>query len=633
MVLPSEASGGKQGTPELTSNLNKVAKSISKRETRERRQYYAMNRHLGIPQYMPMAASQRFYPVHQPLAYARNPYTLPYGMHEDPNKPRIRVHIETEKKNIISHTDEEDDDVRLKRQLFGMTSLMSPAQPIKSPLPAHGSSKENAKSEVPKHRNARDTTVEVPFRAEQHRGIFKIHTNVMDEGEKKKSTIQRIQRRNVDEKAAEKSNEKVHDLAESPEYEHAPIRKRQFVFNSEPPVVRATVKGEKESSADHSPIGNLIKMIAGHSAKNILGLNSKSFDVFPGPLPDTKDSSVWNIKSAEVAGTDQGNDAGQVSQAYQQPSNAGIYKQVGLETVDDSQRREEQGKLAEEEAEREKYAFQKEQTEMVAAQTAAKIQQEKLEEEKALEREQQIEQEQEMEQDRANEMSKLVREQANTRLVDMNRAFLPGEGFQNAVPTLMVPMQREEEDDEDAMAYPNQMIPAMMPTMMPSMMPSMMPRMMPIQPDEYHPSQIQLPMAAMAYQDERPMSGLPYMTPTAAPFIPTPPMMFVPTNDMMPVTEPPPQLLQDLENIHRAETAHTIERGTYFQHYPIHKPHHRRHWHAPTDSPFRFSNYLEPEMNEEDAKPEVHVHIQTEKSKIPQGGRNGENAKSGNSQT
>ena len=611
MVLPSEASGGKN-TPELTSNLKKAANNISKRETREKRQYYPRSSYLGVPRYMPLAVPQRLYP--QPAHYIRKANTPFYGVHEDPDKPRISVHIEAEKKNYITHIDEEGNDTRKKRQLFGMTSLMSPAQPIKSPLTSHEKNKENTKSEVPKHRNARDTMSEVPIRAEQHHGVVKTHINLMNEGEEtKKSTIQRLQKRHTEKEVKLDENED----------EHAPIRKRQFVFNSEPPVVRATVKGDKQSNADHSPIGNLIKMIAGHSAKNILGLNSKSFDVFPGPLPDTKDNSVWNIKSAEAGNTElAGNtEGGRVNQAYNQQG------QAGFESVEDSQRRAEALKTAEQQAEVDKAAYINAQNEAVEAQTAAKIQQQRLEEEKALENEKQAEQEQELEQTRANEMARLLREQANDRFVEMSRRFSPVASPMRTVGAMMLPsamMQRElndadadaDADDDrdgddggDTMAYRNHLIPTMLPTMMP------------IQQDTFHPTQLQMPMGAMAFQPEQRLPPMPIIQPTPEAFIPTPSMMFMPTPEMVPFTEPPTPFFQDLESVHRAEFARTSDEGPYFQQYPVHKHHHRNHLLLPTESPFRFSNFPEPEMNDDEQKPEVHVHIQTEKSRIPNGQR------------
>ena len=610
MVLPSEASGGKKDTPELTSNVMKAANDISKRETREKRQYYPRSSYLGVPRYMPLAVPQRFYS--QPAHYTRKAYTPFYGAHGDPDKPRISVHIEAEKKNFITHIDEEGNEMRKKRQLFGMTSLMSPAQPIKSPMPSHGKSEENAKSEVPKHRSARDTMSEVPIRAEQHHGVVKASINLMNEGEEtKKSTIQRLQKRNTEKEAK-------HDDSED---QHAPIRKRQFVFNSEPPVVRATVKGEKQANADHSPIGNLIKMIAGHSAKNILGLNSKSFDVFPGPLPDTKDSSVWNIKSAEAGGTEQvGNTGNIVNQAYGQQG------QTGFESMEDSQPRAEALKTAEQQAEADKEAYINEQNEAVEAQTAAKLQQQRLEEENALENQKEVQQEQELEQARANEMARLVRQQANNRFVPMSRGFAPVESPLRPVGAMMLPsalMQREINDADadagdddggdgggDALAYRNQIIPTMLPTMMP------------VQQDGFQPTQIQLPLAAMTFQPEQRLPPMPIMQPTPAAFIPTPSMMFMPTPDMVPFTEPPTPFFQDLESIHRPEFARASDETPYLQQYPIHRHHHRSRLFVPTESPFRFSNFPEPELNDDEQKPEVHVHIQTEKSRIPKGQRN-----------
>ena len=601
MVLPSGASGGKKDTPELTSTTQKAAKDISKRETREKRQYFARNSHLGIPRYMPFAVPQRYYPMRQPVQYTRKAYNPFDGVHGDPDKPRISVHIEAEKKNYITHIDDEAGDERKKRQLFGMTSIMSPAQPIKSPISSYGSNEENTKSEVPKHRNIRDTITEVPIRAEQHHGVVKTSISLMNEAEDtKKSTIQRLQKR--------------HAKYDENEYQHTPIRKRQFVLNSEPPVVRATVKGEKQSgAAAHSPIGNLIKMIAGHTAKNILGLNSKSFDVFPGPLPDAKDSSVWNIKSAEAGNTEPASttETGALNQAFLQQG------QAGLESLDDSQQRAQALQSAEQQAEAEKEAYINAQNEAVRAQTAAKIQQQNVEEAKLFENEKEVEQEQELEQARANEMAKLVRERANDQFIDMTRGFTPAASPLRPMGAMMVPVQQEfndadtpaDADEEgDTMAYRNHVIPTMLPTMMP------------IQPDDFQPTQIQVPMAAMAFQAER-LPPMPLMRPTPAAFIPTPSMMFMRTPEMLPFTEPPTPFFQDLESIHRPEFARSSDEDPYLQPYPIHKRHHRKHLFVPTESPFRYSNILEPEMTDDEQKPEVHVHIQTEKSKIPQSQR------------
>jgi len=620
VVLPSEASGGKKDAPELTSNVKKANKDISKKETREKRQYFPENMHLNMARFVPFR--QRFYPIRQPIHYTRKAYAPFYGAREDPDKPRISVHIEAEKKNYITHI---DDEARDKRQLFGMTSLMSPARPIQSPLSSHGSKKEDAKSEVPKHRSSRGVITEVPIRAEQHHGVVKTNLNLINEAEEtKKSTIQRLQKRHIVESKRNNENDD----------EHAPIRKRQFVFNSEPPVVRAIVNGNKQQNSDHSPIGNLIKMIAGHSAKNILGLNSKSFDVFPGPLPDTKDNSVWNIKSVEAGNTE----GGQATQAYTQQGGGVAYQQAGLESVEDSQRRADALKSAEQQAEAEKAAYINEQNAAVEAQTAARIQQQKLEEERAVEREKQIENEQELEQARAGQMARLVTQRANERLLDMSDELTPVGTPLRPVGAMIMPMQQQQQqemvnadadadasdDDEDAPVYRNHVVPTMLPTMMP------------IQPDFFRPTQVQFPMEAMAFQQAQrlqPMATMEFqpaqrlppmsmMAPTPTAFIPTPSMMFMRTPEMMPFTEQPPTpFFQELESVHRSEYAHASDEAPYLQPYPIQKHHHRKHLTVPTESPFHFSNFPEPEMSDDDQKPEVHVHIQTEKSKIPQNQR------------
>lgn len=69
------------------------------------------------------------------------------------------------------------------------------------------------------------------------------------------------------------------------------------VWNEEPPEVRAIVHGKK---ADKNPILQLLRAAAGQKTQKILGLNSKSFDIFPGPLPD-ENSNVANNNLGKVS--------------------------------------------------------------------------------------------------------------------------------------------------------------------------------------------------------------------------------------------------------------------------------------------------------------------------------------------
>ena len=663
MVLPSEASGGDHGSPELTSNKDDKKNDKSHEEIRTKRQYYAPRRRLAYPRYraVPMPYYPRrhhFFPRYPPYAHYAHPVVQAFGVPEDPSKPRVKVHIETEKKDFISHQITQDESLRKKRQLLGLTSLMSPVQPIKSPLQFHNSvlgDDENAKSEVPKERVVREEQIEVPIRAEEQHGIEKARTEVMNDVETKKSTIQRIQKR-------EASNKENH------EDEHTAIRKRQFVFNSEPPVVRGTVKGESHVANVHSPIGNLIKLIAGKNSKSILGLNSKSFDVFPGPLPDAKESSVWNIKSAEEGRAQPENTlmGGQVAQAYNQQQ--GYNQQLEMEEL--SQRRAEAAKNAEKEAEAEKEAINARETEAVMAQTQAQLQERKLEEEKALEKQHEVEQEQQLEQERADEMAKLMDNQARQRSVDMSQPFAAADGVHQPVAALAAadnvhqpvaafatdgnvhqPMavavpafaavnddserrlvhfdaaqRREFAADDDAQQYP-------------------------MQPVDFQPTQMLMPPAAMAYRDDDQIPDIPFARPTPAAFFPSPTMMFMPTAGFIPSPRfiptgfmpdgpymPTPALMpipDDSdeaipEHIHRpvvarvSDGAEQPQAHAYQPHYPTHYPtpypvHHQARIHVPTKSPYHYDDSLAPYADDDDEKPEVHVHIQTEKSQIPQG--------------
>ena len=61
----------------------------------------------------------------------------------------------------------------------------------------------------------------------------------------------------------------------------------------EPPYwePRATIHGVK---AMKNPILQLLRAAAGQKTQRILGLNSKSFDIFPGPLPDERNIALNN---------------------------------------------------------------------------------------------------------------------------------------------------------------------------------------------------------------------------------------------------------------------------------------------------------------------------------------------------
>lgn len=630
-----------------------------------KRQYYAPRRQLAYPRYraVPLPYYPRrhnFIPRYPPYAHYIHPRIQAVGVPEDPSKPRVKVHIETEKKDFISHKIIQDENLRKKRQLFGLTSLMSPVQPVKAPLQFHNSvlgDNENAKSEVPKERVVREEQIEVPIRAEEQHGIEKARTEVMNDGETKKSTIQRIQKRETNEK-------------ENDDNEHTAIRKRQFVFNSEPPVVRGTVKGESRVANVHSRIGNLIKLIAGKNSKSILGLNSKSFDVFPGPLPDAKESSMWNIKSAEDgrAQPETTQMAGQVAQTYSQPQQ-GYNQQLEMEEL--SQRRAEAARNAEKEAEAEKEAINARETEAVNAQTQAQLQERKFEEEKALEKQHEVEQEQQLEQERADEMAKMIDNQARQRLVDMSQPIAAADGVHQPVAAfgaadnagesmaayaadgsvhqpmaaVAVPAFAAVNDDSERRAVPYDAAQRRAFTADDD------DQQFPMQQDDFQPTPMLMQPAAMGYRDDDQIPDMPFARPTPSAFFPSPAMMFMPTAGFMPSPRfiptgfmpdgpymPTPAFMQIPddsdeampEHIHRpvaarvSDGAQQPQAHAYQPHYPAHYPtrypaHHQARIHVPTKSPYHYDDSLAPYADDDDEKPEVHVHIQTEKSHIPQG--------------
>jgi len=63
----------------------------------------------------------------------------------------------------------------------------------------------------------------------------------------------------------------------------------------EPPAMfwepRATIRGNK---ANKNPILQLLRAAAGQKTQRILGLNSKAFDIFPGPMPDEQNVALNN---------------------------------------------------------------------------------------------------------------------------------------------------------------------------------------------------------------------------------------------------------------------------------------------------------------------------------------------------
>lgn len=160
-------------------------------------------------------------PVYEPI------YAYPSRIRPDSYKPRVHVSIEAEKRNAVPHLER-----RTKRDL----------------------SMEYTKNIV------------VPDRAENNMGVF--HVNRVNED------IENTEKRNkilkVDKRAL-----------------YGPL----FRIGTGLAQRRATIKG---SRAMKNPIVQLLRAAAGQKTQKILGLNSKAFDIFPGPLPDETNAALTN---------------------------------------------------------------------------------------------------------------------------------------------------------------------------------------------------------------------------------------------------------------------------------------------------------------------------------------------------
>jgi len=240
---------------------------------REKRQFRSPVMRYPVPRYS-VGSPYEYGSLVNPI-----PRSMPRNSDDDGYKPHITVNIETEKRTGIpssttSTPRDSPNHILSKRQLFSMVSLVSPMEALKK---LHSMSKARidtgkAKSNVPKKQkrqvSVEEDNIEIPFQAEHHLGVINSkHVNENIEPGGKREQILRIQKRQIG---------------------------RPFIM--EPPEVRATVHGTK---AEKNPILQLLRAAAGTKSQKILGLNSKSFDIFPGPLPD--DSPPENNNLAKVS--------------------------------------------------------------------------------------------------------------------------------------------------------------------------------------------------------------------------------------------------------------------------------------------------------------------------------------------
>ena len=192
-------------------------------------------------------AKRQTYSRYQPLAPSRYPnYFYPgqyvYGNNAISNedKPHIKVSIETEKRHNIPKN------VKTDNVVSSIRSLSNIAVKQKRLSPEYYEQ------------------INIPSLAEKNLGIIhNIHLNEDIVATEKRDEIQRVNKRQVG-----------------------------AVYNEEQPIVRATVHGKK---AEKNPILQLLRAAAGQKTQKILGLNSKSFDIFPGPLPEEHASASNNL--------------------------------------------------------------------------------------------------------------------------------------------------------------------------------------------------------------------------------------------------------------------------------------------------------------------------------------------------
>ena len=176
-----------------------------------------------------------------------------YNRNSDLDKPRIKVNILADKRNNIPAFNKSDN--ADKRQFFGMVSLVNPISSLKQTL-----QEEKATKKLHKHKRDASNFVRVPIMAEKNFGIVQDSIDEAIETASKRDQIRKIIKRGI---------------------ENDP-------FGLEPNVARATVHGKK---AEKNPILQLLRAAAGTKTQKILGLNSKAFDIFPGPLPNENGES------------------------------------------------------------------------------------------------------------------------------------------------------------------------------------------------------------------------------------------------------------------------------------------------------------------------------------------------------
>jgi len=214
----------------------------------------------------------------------------------------VRIHVETPYRKSNTPLDH-NSKTRTKRQLFQITPFPKLIPKTKFPVgqkPGRSRShNESEQTQVQKRERVAtsDTEMRVPIIAESNLGIIHDrHNEELFETAEKKHNILKIQKRLAGEWKG---------------------------FGNAP---HGTLRGR---SVERNPIVQLLRSAAGKKTQKILGLNSKSFDIFPGPLPrgeEAPGNAVKGQQSAAYQPQMRGYGMGMASRRQQQPD--GYYQQT-----------------------------------------------------------------------------------------------------------------------------------------------------------------------------------------------------------------------------------------------------------------------------------------------------------------
>jgi len=165
----------------------------------------------------------------------------------------------------------------------------------------------NEKSKIPKMKQKQSIN---HFNDDRKRSLASEYTNHMTVPSGAENNLGVVHQKRVEEEVEETSAKRNKILK---------LVKRQMY---EPPYwePRATIRGNK---AMKNPILQLLRAAAGQKTQRILGLNSKAFDIFPGPMPEERNIALNNDLGKVTSEAPTGNYPGvnqQIVQGFRRPS-------------------------------------------------------------------------------------------------------------------------------------------------------------------------------------------------------------------------------------------------------------------------------------------------------------------------